>query len=265
MALLLHPPSTTAAALLRRASRTPIGHATKHARFATSRRRKPSTPTHPANPAPPAHFTYLALHKPFQVLCQFSPSDGKRTLADVLPPTTPKDVYPVGRLDYDSEGLVLLTNDTQVNGLLLHSTRHHEREYLVQVEGDIQDQGLDALRQGGLVLNLGKGKSHTTRPCPVAERMFVAAGEDAPAGVAPRDPPIRVRKSIPTSWLRLSMTEGKNRQVRRMVAAVGFPCLRLLRARIEDLGLGELQPGQAKELTREETYRKLKLLPPQRT
>ena len=226
----------------------------------------PSTPTS-RRPRPPpgvrgagrAVYDYLLLFKPFNVLCQFSAHEGKRTLADVLPPTTPRDVYPVGRLDHDSEGLLLLTNDKAVNNRMLDPAHEHEREYLVQVEGEVTEEALRKLRKGGLELNLGQGKTHRSRPCPLAERITLPEGEEAPAGIGPREPPIRVRKLIPTSWVRLSMTEGKNRQVRRMVAAVGFPCLRLVRWRVEKLDVDGLGPGDVRALTREETYEKLKL------
>lgn len=226
----------------------------------------PSTPTS-RRPRPPpgargagrAVYDYLLLFKPFNVLCQFSAHEGKRTLADVLPPTTPRDVYPVGRLDYDSEGLLLLTNDKAVNNRMLDPMHEHEREYLAQVEGEVTEEALRKLRKGGLELNLGQGKAHRSRPCPRAERITLPEGEEAPAGIGPREPPIRVRKLIPTSWIRLSMTEGKNRQVRRMVAAVGFPCLRLVRWRVEKLDVAGLGPGEVRALTREETYEKLKL------
>lgn len=206
-----------------------------------------------------AVYDYLLLFKPFNVLCQFSAHEGKRTLADVLPPTTPRDVYPVGRLDYDSEGFVLLTNDTAVNHRMLDPVHEHEREYLVQVEGEVTEEGLSKLREGGLDLNLGRGKTHRSRPCPLVERIILSEGEEAPPGIEPREPPIRARKFIPTSWLRLGMTEGRNRQVRRMVAMVGFPCLRLVRWRVEKLDVAGLGPGEVRVLRREETYEKLQL------
>lgn len=228
----------------------------------------PSIPPTPRRPRPPpgargagrAVYDYLLLFKPFNVLCQFSAHEGKRTLADVLPPTTHRDVYPVGRLDYDSEGLLLLTNDKAVNNRMLDPAHQHEREYPVQVEGEVTEEALGKLRKGGLELNLGHGKTHRSRPCPRAEHIALAEGEEAPAGIGPREPPIRVRKLIPTSWVRLSMTEGKNRQVRRMVAGVGFPCLRLVRWSVEKLDVGGLGPGEVRVLTSKETYQKLKLL-----
>ena len=227
----------------------------------------PSTPPTSRRPRPPpgargagrAVYDYLLLFKPFNVLCQFSAHEGKRTLADVLPPTTPRDVYPVGRLDYDSEGLLLLTNDKAVNNRMLDPAHEHERKYLVQVEGEVTEEALSKLRKGGLELNLGQGKTHRSRPCPLAEHITLAEGEEAPASIGPREPPIRVRNLIPTSWVQLSMTEGKNRQVRRMVAAVGFPCLRLVRWQVERLDVAGLGPGEVRALTREETYQKLNL------
>lgn len=224
---------------------------------------------------------YFVLHKPFQVLTQFSPAAGKRTLGDVCGGRVPGDVYPVGRLDYDSEGLLLLTNDPAVNYKLLDPTTGHQREYWAQVEGLVTEDALRRLAAGGIELNLGKGKTHRTLPCEAAgllrvqpppltiasseeeeeekEEAAAALLEPLPEGIGPRDPPIRIRRSIPTSWLRLRLTEGKNRQVRRMTAAVGCPTLRLVRWSIEALTLEGLGPGELRELSKEEAYRELKL------
>jgi 23S rRNA pseudouridine2457 synthase len=182
---------------------------------------------------------YYLFYKPFQVLCQFSPSEGKQTLADYL--DVPKDVYPVGRLDYDSEGLLLLTNDKKLNHLLLDPAKAHEREYWVQVEGAIGPEALDRLSKG-VTLQID-GKTHFTRP---AKASLIPAEPELP----PRNPPIRVRNHIPVSWVSLSLTEGKNRQVRRMTAAVGFPTLRLVRWRINTLTLAGLAPGEYRLLER---------------
>jgi len=175
---------------------------------------------------------YFTIYKPFQVLSQFSPEPGKRTLKDLY--AFPKDVYPVGRLDYDSEGLLILTNDTRLNHRLLNPVFAHEREYWVQVEGTITSQGIDSLRKGvSITVN---GKTHHTQRC-----MATAFETDPP--VFERHPPVRFRKNIPTSWIRLILTEGKNRQVRKMTAAVGFPTLRLIRYRIGKVTIESLQPG----------------------
>jgi len=183
------------------------------------------------------HFKYYLFYKPFQVLCQFSPSEGKQTLADYL--DVPKDVYPVGRLDYDSEGLLLLTNDKKLNHLLLNPSNAHEREYWVQVEGNISQEALNQLCIG-VTLQID-GKLHHTLP---ANARLMPDEPELP----PRNPPIRFRKHIPVCWISLSLTEGKNRQVRRMTAAVGFPTLRLVRWRIGTLTIAGLAPGEYRQL-----------------
>ncbi|MCW3082502.1 pseudouridine synthase [Segetibacter sp.] len=189
---------------------------------------------------------YFIIYKPYQVLSQFTSEGGKKSLADVF--DVPKDVYPVGRLDYDSEGLLILTNDTQLNHLLLSPTHKHEREYWVQVEGAVTPQALNELRSG-VTISID-GKLHKTLPCK-------AASFDQPPHVFERHPSIRFRKEIPVSWLSLSLVEGKNRQVRRMTAKVGFPTLRLIRYRIEAITIQGLEPGAIKELTKQEMYKNL--------
>src|SRR5690606_2914171 len=176
----------------------------------------------------------LALNKPFHVLCQFTDRSvpARRTLAGFgLPP----GVYPAGRLDHDSEGLLLLTDD----GALAHritDPRHRlPKTYLVQVEGTPGDAPLQALREG-VELNDGR-----TRPARV--RLL-----DAAPPLWPRDPPVRLRKSVPDAWLELRIGEGRNRQVRRMTAAVGLPTLRLIRVAIGPWRLGTLQPGEWRPL-----------------
>ncbi len=190
--------------------------------------------------------TYFLIYKPYQVLSQFSPQKGKQTLADFF--TVPKDVYPVGRLDYDSEGLLLLTNDTLLNNRLLHPKFAHEREYWVQVDGAINNAAIDTL-QKGVTITLD-GKAYQTKPCKVA--LF----ENNPA-LPERNPPIRFRKEIPAPWICMILTEGKNRQVRKMTAQSGFPTLRLVRYRIEELMLGNLQPGEMIQLSQTAIYQKL--------
>lgn len=174
----------------------------------------------------------IALNKPFNVLCQFSPEGGKRTLAEFV---RQKDVYPAGRLDYDSEGLLLLTDDGRLAHRLTDPRHKQPKTYLVQVDGDVTDDAIAQLRQG-VVLNDGP-----TLPAG-AER----AGE--PEWLWPRDPPVRFRKHIPTSWLAVTLREGRNRQVRRMTAAVGFPTLRLIRTRIGPYALEGLGPGETRVL-----------------
>ncbi|MCU0387595.1 MAG: pseudouridine synthase [Chitinophagaceae bacterium] len=177
-------------------------------------------------------YDYYLFYKPFQVLCQFSPEGNKKTLADFL--EVPKDVYPVGRLDYDSEGLLLLTNDKSLNAQMLTPGKSHEREYWVQVEGAITHEALTLLSKG-VTIRID-GKEHHTLP---AKARQLETAPDLPE----RNPPIRYRAQIPTSWISLTLTEGKNRQVRRMTAAVGFPTLRLVRWRIGKVNLKGLEPG----------------------
>jgi 23S rRNA pseudouridine2457 synthase len=160
----------------------------------------------------------IAFHKPYGVLCQFTPDQpGQRTLAEF---GFPAGVYPVGRLDLDSEGLLLLTDEAGFNHRLLDPKTAHPRTYLAQVEGIPTPDSLARLRRGGLEI-----QGYRTLPC--RARLL----DPAPV-VAPREPPVRFRKAIPTAWLELQLTEGKNRQVRRMTAAVGFPTLRLIRTAI---------------------------------
>lgn len=182
----------------------------------------------------------LALHKPYGVLSQFTPEPGSkwRTLATLgLPPR----VYPLGRLDADSEGLLLLADEPGLNSRLLDPRHAHPREYWVQVERVPVDADLARLRQG---VCLG---GNQTLPCGVGWLH-------PPPDVPPRHPPVRFRKTVADAWLALELTEGKNRQVRRMTAAIGHPTLRLLRVRIGRLTLVDLAlaPGHWRELTVDE-------------
>jgi 23S rRNA pseudouridine2457 synthase len=180
----------------------------------------------------------LAFHKPYGVLSQFTPEPGSkwRTLADFK---LPKGVYALGRLDADSEGLLLLSDEPGLNTRLLDPAQGHVREYWVQVELIPDAAALSRLAKG---VRIG---DYQTRPCQV-QRLV------PPSGLPPRIPPVRHRKSVPDCWLSLELTEGKNRQVRRMTAAIGHPTLRLIRARIGKFPLGELGPGQWCELSRVE-------------
>lgn len=182
---------------------------------------------------------YIIFNKPYGVLSSFTDPDnaGRETLADYVPVP---DVYAAGRLDYDSEGLMLLTDDGKLSHRLTHPRYRHSKTYLVQVEGIPTDEALDQLRQGVVI----KG-GYKTRPAQV-ERL------PEPPDIWPRRKPIRERKSVPTSWLKITVTEGKKRQVRRMTAAVGYPTLRLVRVAIGPLELGDLPPGAWRELTPEE-------------
>ncbi len=180
----------------------------------------------------------IALHKPYGVLSQFTPEPGSRwrTLADFK---LPANVYALGRLDADSEGLLLLSDEPGLNSRLLDPEAGHRREYWVQVEGVPGKEALDQLACGV------KLDRYVTRPCTV-RRL-----DPAPL-VLPRVPPIRVRKSVPDSWVSLELTEGKNRQVRRMTAAVGHPTLRLVRARIGQFLPKDIPPGHWRALTASE-------------
>ncbi|WP_188934264.1 pseudouridine synthase [Puia dinghuensis] len=186
---------------------------------------------------------YYIVYKPFQVMSQFSSTEGKRTLKDFFP--VPGDCYPVGRLDFDSEGLLILTNDAALNNRLLNPQFAHEREYWVQVEGAITPAAIRQLEAG--VTIAVDGKPYRTRPA-------VAGIFEAPPPVPDRHPPIRYRAQIPTSWIRVVLREGKNRQVRKMTAKAGFPTLRLIRRRIERVDLEGLAPGEMKTMTQQQLY-----------
>jgi 23S rRNA pseudouridine2457 synthase len=184
-------------------------------------------------------YRYILFYKPYGVLTQFtdrSGEDRRSTLQDYIPIP---DIYAVGRLDRDSEGLLLLTDDGKMQHRLSDPKFAHPRTYWVQVER-IPDAGAIARLATGVTI-----QDYRTRPAKV--RLLPAE----PA-LEPRQPPIRFRKSVPTAWLEMTLTEGKNRQVRRMTAAVGFPTLRLVRSAIGHLGLAGLKPGEWRELEGEE-------------
>lgn len=188
-----------------------------------------------ASPCYMAAAMFLAFHKPYGVLSQFTPEPGSRwrTLAEF---GLPRHVYPLGRLDADSEGLLLLSDEPGLNVRLLDPRHAHRREYWVQVEGIPDAAALAALARGIVV----EGR----RTLPARARRL----EPAPA-LPPRDPPIRARKTVPDTWIALELTEGRNRQVRRMTAAAGHPTLRLVRVRIGQFELGDLAPGTWRELS----------------
>jgi len=173
------------------------------------------------------------LNKPFGVLCQFSAVDGRETLADYVPVP---DVYPAGRLDRDSEGLLLLTNDGQLQNRISSPRFKQPKIYCVQVEGQINAASLEQLQKGVRL------KDGMTAPCKAQEMA-------QPDWLWPRDPPIRFRASIPTSWVQITLTEGRNRQVRRMTAAVGFPTLRLIRSQIGAIRLDGLDNGVVRQIS----------------
>jgi 23S rRNA pseudouridine2457 synthase len=170
----------------------------------------------------------ILLNKPYGVICQFSPSGDKPTLKSLV---DVPDVYPAGRLDTDSEGLLLLTDDGALQARITGPRFKLEKTYWVEVEGTPTEQDLAPVRKG---LDLG---DFTTAP---AEASLIPE----PEGLWPRDPPIRVRQAIPTNWIQLRIHEGKNRQVRRMTAKLGFPTLRLIRSQIGPWTLDALQPGE---------------------
>ena len=172
----------------------------------------------------------ILFNKPYGVLSQFTDRDSRSTLANYIPI---KKCYPAGRLDKDSEGLLLLTGDGKLQNTITHPRKKMPKYYWVQIEGEISKQALQTL-QSGVELNDGM-----TSP---AEIRCVAQ----PGNLWPRNPPIRVRKSIPTQWLEMVIREGRNRQIRRMTAAVGCPTLRLVRFKIGPWELGQLSSGEFK-------------------
>ena len=198
------------------------------------------------------HYRYIIFYKPYGVLCQFTKdAPTHSTLKDYI---DVPDVYPVGRLDWDSEGLLLLTNDGQLQHRLAHPRFGHRRTYWVQVERIPDADAIKRLQTGVEI------QDYRTQP---AEVKLLLQEPQLPE----RNPPIRFRKNIPTAWLEMTLTEGKNRQVRRMTAAVGFPTLRLVRVSIAHLQLDNLQLGQWRDLTTSElqflhNFNKSKSFPP---
>ena len=174
----------------------------------------------------------ILFNKPYGVICQFSPHEKHQSLAEYI---SIKDIYPAGRLDHDSEGLLILTDDGKLQHKISDPKNKMKKTYWVQVDKEITSDAIEQLKKG-VMLKDGKTKPAQARIITEPENLWA------------REPPVRFRKNIPTSWLELTIQEGKNRQVRRMTAAVGFPTLRLIRAKIGEWGLGDLQPGEYKEV-----------------
>ena len=185
-------------------------------------------------------YKYIAFNKPYGVLTQFTGEPGDKTLADY---DLPKEVYAAGRLDKDSEGLLILTNDGVFNQKLTNPKNDKEKTYLVQIEKKPTEADLQKLRDGVI-----KIKDYFTKKAKV---KLVE-----PTGITDREPPIRERKNIPTAWIELTITEGKNRQVRRMTAAIGYPTLRLIRLSMGDYQMDDLLPGMWKYIEPKEIINK---------
>lgn len=195
----------------------------------------------------PGQFSYYAFHKPFGVLCQFTPEEpGQKCLRDYL--IVEPDVYPIGRLDKDSEGLILLSNDKSLNQLILSPGKFIVKTYCCQLEGQINSEALSLLRKG-LQVRIKK------------QMLFLKAIKigilKKDPDFAPRIPPIRTRLHQPVSWIEIGIAEGKNHQVRKMLAAAGFPVLRLVRSAIGNLLLGELQAGDYRQISLDEINKKV--------
>jgi len=174
----------------------------------------------------------ILFNKPFGVICQFSPHEKHQCLADYI---SVKNVYPAGRLDHDSEGLLLLTADGKLQNKIADPKNKMAKTYWVQVDNQITEEAIEKLRKGVVL------KDGLTKP---AQCRIISE----PENLWPRDPPVRFRKNIPTSWIELTIREGRNRQVRRMTAAVGFPTLRLIRCKIGDWDVREINLGDHKTI-----------------
>lgn len=193
----------------------------------------------------PAKEVYYLIYKPYGMLSQFSKENEKSVTLMDLEVTFGKDVYPVGRLDAESEGLLILTNDKSLNAHLLNPKNAHQRTYCVQVDGDVTEGAVKQLQKG--VTITVDGKPYATQPCKATKLP-------QPPALPDRYPPVRYRATIPTSWIEITLIEGKNHQVRKMCAKVGFPVLRLVRTKIGKLEVWKMRPGEVKELTVKEVY-----------
>ena len=187
-------------------------------------------------------YSYYIIYKPYGMLSQFTGEEGVPVLGDLY--DFPKDVYPVGRLDKDSEGLLVLTNDNVLKNKLLDPTSKTPKTYYAQVDGDIDAKAIELLCSGTIIIK-HKGKPYQVAP---------ATAKKIPAPNFPeRSKPVRYRRNVPTSWVSLTLTEGKNRQVRKMTAAAGFPTLRLVRFAIGKYKLDNMQPSDVVELEEKDT------------
>ncbi len=184
---------------------------------------------------------YYVINKPFRVLSQFTPLEGKQCLSDYF--NFEKDVYSIGRLDYDSEGLLLLTNDKHLKAFIQEPANKISKQYLVQTEGAFTSNAARLLEKG-IEIKTDKG-FYKTKPC----KVDILSSEP---NLHDRNPPVRFRKNIPTSWVCITLSEGKNRQIRKMTAKTGFPTLRIVRIKIGHVGFEGLLPGQYRELTKNE-------------
>jgi len=191
---------------------------------------------------------YFIINKPFGILSQFSDEGNNKGLNTLY--SLPKDVYPVGRLDLDSEGLLILTNDRSLNSRLLNPEMMHFRTYWVEVEGTPTIENLRLL-ENGVEISVKKGV-HATSPCQV---RLIQPNPQIPE----RNPPVNRQKHPVTSWVEIRLTEGKNRQVRKMTAKIGHPTLRLIRVAIEDIALEKLEPGDIKQISKKVLFKKLKI------
>ena len=190
---------------------------------------------------------YYIIYKPYKMISQFTSEHKKKCLSD-LDFTFSKDIYSVGRLDENSEGLLILTNDKALNHRLLKPEYEHKRVYLVQLQGLITEEAIKEI-EAGITIALDAGP-YVTKPCKVKKVK-------KPETLPPRGHPIS--ETLPTSWIELTLTEGKYHQVRKMTAGAGFPCLRLIRIAIEDIRLESMQPGEVRELKRDAIYKRLKI------
>jgi 23S rRNA pseudouridine2457 synthase len=188
-------------------------------------------------------FSYFVVHKPYGYISQFSGEKNVLTLQNLIAENQlnnfSKDIYPVGRLDKDSEGLLLLTNDNKLKTKLLDPKNEHFKTYWVQVEGEISEEAIFKLKSGGIEIK-HNGKSHSCLPAKASKLENIEIQE--------RNPPIRFRANIPTSWIEIQLREGKNRQIRKMTAAVGFPTLRLIRVGIQKLKIIQFPLGTVTEI-----------------